>query len=129
MSAKPQVQVTGPFAGSWAARVIGLFGGAQRRAGGGERLERLVNVPARVGELERQRDVAWPGIQCGDQAAMVESTARHVQQHRAETLAEPTIRVGQPGDAFARIARHRPERAAALGLDREPECRWRRGEP
>ena len=54
---------------------------------------------------------------------------RDPEQHGPEPLAELAERLGQPRHARRPARPERSERAAALGLDREPEVGRRRGEP
>ena len=94
---EPQVQERpGPPDGR-RLRVVGQLGRAQRGARRGERLERLVDVPARVLELERQRQVARPRRQQRGQPVVVALDARRdAEQDGPEPLPERPVRPGQP---------------------------------
>ena len=120
----------GRSAGCRRRLVVRLLRGAQGRAGLGQGLRTSRRrASSESGNSIVSGDVARPGRQRRDQAAVVDPLARDVQEHRPEPLPEPPIRIGQPGHALARIARHRPEGPAALRLDREPERVGRRRQP
>jgi hypothetical protein len=90
----------------------------------------LVEPPGRILELQGQREVGRP---CGKQRAQPFDIDRHPlrdpEQHGPQPLPERPQRTREPGEPGARIAGHRRQRAAALGLDREPEIGRRGVEP
>ena len=112
--AQPQVQERpGPPDGR-RLLVLGQLGRAQRRTGAGQRRERLVDVPRRILELQRQRAgrAGHAASRRGQLRIVAPDAVRDAEQDGPEPLPERPVRPGQPRDA------RRPGRPGASGTIR-----------